>query len=76
MPDCRRSTKHGLIAKPQPPASSGVFTIPKNLPPEIEKEAWDSIDPITTDGSMRKLILILYRHGGIEMVKRCFNGGR
>ena len=71
-----QAEKHGLIAKPQPPASSGVFVVPKNLPPEVEKEVWDSIAPIKTDGSMSRLLVILYRHGGIEMVKRCFNGGR
>lgn len=68
--------KHKLIEASPPPLSGGVFIIPKNLPPEVEREAWDELHDFDSDAPMLRMMAVLIRYGGMDLLVRCFSDRR
>ena len=67
--------KHNLIKQPSPPASGGVFVMPKGLPEEIERQIFDHRhERFERNNSMYDMCRLLLRHVTFEQLRRCFSG--
>ena len=67
--------KHNLIKQPSPPASGGVFVMPKSLPEEVERQIFDPRhERFERNNSMYDVCRLLLRHVTFEQLRRCFSG--
>jgi len=64
--------KHEIIKQPPPPVTGGVFTVPKNLPEEIERQIFDP--DYRGRMSLIQIMALLLTVIDVERLKRCFNG--
>lgn len=62
--------KHKLIKEPPPARQGGVFTVPKNLPEDIENQIFNQ------ETSMPQMMALLLRAIKFERLRECFNGWR
>ncbi len=69
--------RHKLIAPLQAPLKGGVFTVPKNLPKDIERAIWDDDGYLETGTiSITRIVLLLAKVHTFDRIRRCFNGHR
>lgn len=69
--------KHKLIMEPPPPATGGVFTVPKNLPVELDKQIFDHPDHAgESRRSLSDIWYLLLTVIDMKQLKRCFSERR